>query len=121
MVLLVLHVLEIIIIHLTYPRATDPAYGAVLPIKAVDASGTVTVNVGVSAGIKIAGSSTAAINGTWAISIVYDYRTFVLDLGETTLATGTTGTDGTFQDIRKPFRTPNSRPVQVTNKVMLLI
>ena len=95
----------------TYPRATDPAYGATLPIKAVDASGTVTVNVGVSAGIKIAGSSTAAINGTWAIDEVYDYRTFTLDLGETTLATGTTGTDGTFQDIRKPFRTPNSRPV----------
>ncbi|MBO55764.1 MAG: hypothetical protein CL886_08915, partial [Dehalococcoidia bacterium] len=95
----------------TYPRATDPAYGATLAITAVDAAGTVTVNVGVSAGVKIAGSGTAAINGTWAISDIIDHRSFVLDLGETTLATATTGTDGTFQDIRKPYRTPNSFPV----------
>ena len=37
----------------TYPRSTDPAYGATLAIKAVDAAGTVTVNVGVAAGVKI--------------------------------------------------------------------
>ena len=95
----------------TYPRATDPAYGATLAIKEVDASGTVTVNVGVSAGVKIAGSSTAGINGTWAIDEVYDHRTFVLDLGVTAVPNATTGTDGTFEDIRKPFRTPNSFPV----------
>ena len=95
----------------TYPRSTDPAYGATLAIKAVDAAGTVTVNVGVAAGVKIAGSGTAAINGTWAISDIIDHRTFVLDLGETTLANESTGTDGTFQDIRKPYRTPNSFPV----------
>ena len=95
----------------TYPRSTDPAYGATLAIKAVDAAGTVTVNVGVAAGVAIAGSGTAAINGKWAIDDIYDHRTFTLDLGETTLATGTTGTDGTFTDVRKPYRTPNSFPV----------
>jgi len=94
----------------TYPRATDPAYGATLAITAVDAASSVTVNVGVSAGVKIAGSGTAAINGTWAISDIVDHRTFILDLGLTTLATATTGTDGTFVDIRKPYRTPNTFP-----------
>ena len=95
----------------TYPRATDPAYGATLPITAVDAAGTVTVNVGVSAGVTISGSSTAGINGTWAISDVYDHREFTLDIGENTISTGTTGTDGSFNDIRKPYRTPNTFPV----------
>ena len=95
----------------TYPRATDPAYGATLPITAVDAAGTVTVNVGVSAGVTISGSSTAGINGTWAIHDVYDHREFTLDLGETTVSTGSTGTDGSFNDVRKPYRTPNTFPV----------
>ena len=89
MVLLVSHALETITIHLT-PIQDQQILHMVLPlaIKAVDAAGTVTVNVGVSAGVKIAGSGTAAINGTWAIDDIIDHRTFVLDLGETSLANG---------------------------------
>jgi len=95
----------------TYPRATDPAYGATLKITAVDAAGTVTVNVGVAAGITIAGSSNAGINGRHAVHEIYDHRSFTLDIGLNTIADGTSGTDGTFTDVRKPYRTPNSFPV----------
>ena len=62
--------------------------------------------------VTIAGSATAAINGTWPIDDIYDHREFTLDLGTTaTDLNGSTGTDGTYEDVRKPFRTPNSFPV----------
>ena len=62
--------------------------------------------------VTIAGSATAAINGTWPIDDIYDHREFTLDLGTTASdLNGSTGTDGTYEDVRKPFRTPNSFPV----------
>ena len=104
----------------TYPRSTDPAYGATLAITAVDAAGTVTVNVGTSAGVEIKGVAAFAngfsLNSTWPIKDIVDHRTFTLDLGVNSSgkneAEGTTytGTDGTFTDLRKPYRTPNSFP-----------
>ena len=62
--------------------------------------------------VTIAGSATTAINGTWPIDDIYDHREFTLDLGTTaTDLNGSSGTDGTYEDVRKPFRTPNSFPV----------
>ena len=95
----------------TYPRSTDPVYNTAIPIVEVDAASSITVNVGVSNGVEISGSGTSAINGTWAISDIIDHRTFILDIGENAIAANTTGTDGNFLDVRKPFRTPNSFPV----------
>ena len=41
-----------------------------------------------------------------AIDDIYDHREFTLDLGTTaTDLNGSTGTDGTYEDARKPFRT----------------
>jgi len=94
----------------TYPRSSDPVYNTATAITAVDAASSITVNVGVAANVTIAGSGTAGINGKWAVSDIVDHRTFILEIGENIVSNATTGTDGTFTDIRKPYRTPNSFP-----------
>ena len=66
----------------TYPRSSDPVYNTAIPITAVDAASSITVNVGVAANVTIAGSGTAGINGKWAVSDIVDHRTFILEIGE---------------------------------------
>ena len=69
----------------TYPRSSDPVYNTAIPIIAVDAASSITVNVGVAANVTIAGSGTAGINGKWAVSDIVDHRTFILSLGTNTI------------------------------------
>ena len=111
-----------------YPRSGDPAFDKWLKITAKDTN-TFTVNVGVSSNttthtfvsagtnsvkkalttVTIANSGNATVNGTHGIKDIYDDRKFVLDLADNT-ANGQSGTAGTFTDLQKPFRTPNSVP-----------
>ena len=111
-----------------YPRGGDPAFDKWLKITAKDTN-TFTVNVGVSSNttthtfvsagtnsvkkalttVTIANSGNATVNGTHGIKDIYDDRKFVLDLANNT-ANGQSGTAGTFTDLQKPFRTPNSIP-----------
>ena len=112
-----------------YPRGGDPAFDKWLKIKS-KTTNTFTVDVGissdtsthyfVSAGtnsvkkaltsqVTITGSGNATVNGTHGLADIYDDREFSIDLGSTAAA-GQSGTGGTFTDLQKPFRTPNSLP-----------
>ena len=111
-----------------YPRGGDPAFDKWLKITAKDTN-TFTVDVGissdtsthafVSAGtnsvkkalttVTIASSGNSTVNGVHGIKDIVDDRKFILDLANNT-ANGQSGTVGTFTDLQKPFRTPNSTP-----------
>ena len=112
-----------------YPRGSDPAFDKWLKISNKQTN-TFEVNVGVSSDtsthyfvsagansvkkaiteITIANSGNAVVNGTHGLKDIIDDRKFVVDLANNT-ANGQTGTVGTFTDLQKPFRTPNSIPV----------
>ena len=64
---------------------------------------------GTATTVTIATSGNATVNGTHTIADIIDDRRFVLTLGSTS-ADGQTGSAGTFNDFRKPFRTPGSEP-----------
>ena len=59
--------------------------------------------------VTIATSGNATVNGTHTIADIIDDRRDLLTLGSSG-ADGQTGTAGTFNDFRKPFRTPGSEP-----------
>ena len=112
-----------------YPRGGDPAFDKWLRITA-KTTNTFTVNVGVSSDtsthafvsagtnsvkkalttVTITNSGNANINGTYGIKDIYDDREFVLDLPDNS-QNGQSGSVGEFTDLQKPFRTPNSKPV----------
>ena len=64
---------------------------------------------GTATTVTIATSGNATVNGTHTIADIIDDRRFVLTLAGSG-ADGQTGTAGTFNDFRKPFRTPGSEP-----------
>ena len=110
------------------PAASDPAFDKWLKISnktndtfevTVGTSSDTSSHTFVSAGtnslkralttVTIANSGNSTVNGTHGIKDIYDDRKFVLDLTDNS-ANGQTGTAGTFTDLQKPFRTPNSIP-----------